>query len=311
MVGSILGFNSMLNGGFFGISGGFNSSGSGENPISQMMMASQLMTGGQSYPAQGMFPGMDGMSGMMGTFSPMLGNNISNFLGGPGGMGGQNIVQMMMQMMMMMMQMMQMMMGGTSQQMAGGMPGAPGAESGTPGIENISAPAGFAPSLGNFLGTGGSPGGLPAGGEGTTPGGVSPLENAPSASAAPPISGGQEMGKAKGTGYYPDNSAMEGGYNDMKGKKLNTLQDVLEGKAETVSIALDKNLYKSGKVKYGDKFRIPELEKKYGRPIIFSAVDTGGAFTNKGFGRVDICTRSAQHASDSTVNGNLTLIKVG
>ncbi len=120
---------------------------------------------------------------------------------------------------------------------------------------------------------------------------------------------GQKMGVAKGTGYYPDSSAMEGGYVDKQGKKLCTLQDFLAGKADYVSIALDKNLYKNGTIKYGDTFRIPELEAKYGRQIPFKAVDTGGAFTNKGFGRVDICTGSRKDSLDSTVNGNLTLMK--
>jgi hypothetical protein len=134
-----------------------------------------------------------------------------------------------------------------------------------------------------------------------------------SATAGEPakIEGGQTMGTARGTGYYPDNSAMEGGYNDMKGNKLNTLQDFLQGKAPYVSIALDKNLYAQGKVKYGDVLRIPELERKYGKVILFKAVDTGGAFTNKGFSRVDICTGSAKDSQDPIVNGNLTLIKVG
>lgn len=120
---------------------------------------------------------------------------------------------------------------------------------------------------------------------------------------------GKVMGTAEGTGYYPHNSRLEGGYVDKIGKKLNTLQDFLSGKASYVSIALDKNLYKKGVIKYGDKFRIPELEKKYGRQIEFRAVDTGGAFTNKKFNRVDICTRSEKDSLDKTVNGKLTLIK--
>jgi hypothetical protein len=112
------------------------------------------------------------------------------------------------------------------------------------------------------------------------------------------------------TGYYPDSSKLEGGFHDKMGKKLCTLQDYLEGKAPYVSIALDKNLYKSGVIRYGDKFRIPELEAKYHRVIEFRAVDTGGAFTNKKFSRVDICNRSRKDAWDSSVNTNLTLIKV-
>ncbi|PKL77143.1 MAG: hypothetical protein CVV27_06690, partial [Candidatus Melainabacteria bacterium HGW-Melainabacteria-1] len=55
-------------------------------------------------------------------------------------------------------------------------------------------------------------------------------------------------------------------------------------------------------------FRIPELEKKYGRKIIFKAVDTGGAFKNKGFGRVDIATGGYKHTLEKTINGPLTLI---
>lgn len=121
--------------------------------------------------------------------------------------------------------------------------------------------------------------------------------------------GGKVMGTAKGTGYYPHNSKMEGGYLDKKGNKLTTLQDVLDGKAKSAAIALDKNLYKSGQVKYGDSFTIPELDKKYGQHIDFRAVDTGGAFTNKGFSRVDICTRSKKDSLDPTVNGKLTLMK--
>ncbi|MEQ8171961.1 MAG: M15 family metallopeptidase [Candidatus Eremiobacterota bacterium] len=121
--------------------------------------------------------------------------------------------------------------------------------------------------------------------------------------------GGKVMGTAKGTGYYPHNSKMEGGYLDKKGNKLTTLQDVLDGKAKSAAIALDKNLYKSGQVKYGDSFTIPEIDKKYGRHIDFRAVDTGGAFTGKGFSRVDICTGSKKDSLDPTVNGKLTLMK--
>lgn len=144
-------------------------------------------------------------------------------------------------------------------------------------------------------------------------GGNSSAPAAGAASSVPSSNGnisGKKMGQAKGTGYYPYNNAMEGGYNDMRGKKLCTLQDYLSGKAPYVSIALDKKLYKSGQIKYGDTFRIPELEKKYGKKIIFKAVDTGGAFTNKGFSRVDICTANSKASCDPAVNGNLTLIKV-
>lgn len=121
---------------------------------------------------------------------------------------------------------------------------------------------------------------------------------------------GKVVGHPKATGYYPHNSKMEGGFKDKVGKPLKTLQDFLDGSASYVSIAIDKNLYKNGTVKYGDSFRIPEMEKKYGKKIIFKAVDTGGAFTDKGFSRIDICTDNKSHSLDKTVNSKLTLIKV-
>lgn len=125
-----------------------------------------------------------------------------------------------------------------------------------------------------------------------------------------PYDSGVVMGIAKGTGYYPHDSALEGGFVDKRDTALRTLQDYLAGKAEYVSVALDKHLYRNGSIKYGDKFRIPELEKKYGRVIEFRAVDTGGAFTNKGFNRIDICTGGYRHSVEKTVNGQLTLIKL-
>ncbi len=120
---------------------------------------------------------------------------------------------------------------------------------------------------------------------------------------------GKVVGTPRGTGYYPANNRLEGGFVDKQGHKLYTLQQFLSGKAPYVSVALDKKLYANGKVHYGDKFSIPELEKKYGKKIEFRAVDTGGAFTNKGFGRIDICTGSQHDSLEKTINGKLTLIK--
>ncbi|HYV43745.1 MAG TPA: hypothetical protein VFA20_02745 [Myxococcaceae bacterium] len=108
---------------------------------------------------------------------------------------------------------------------------------------------------------------------------------------------------AKGTGYFPDNSPMEGGFKDRMGKPLHTLQDFLAGKAPYVSVAMDSKAFP-----YGTKLRIPELEKKYGRPIEFRVVDTGGAFKGKGTSRIDICTANQKASLDPTINGKLTLI---
>lgn len=152
----------------------------------------------------------------------------------------------------------------------------------------------------------------------------------PAVSLAAPAGGAHST---TGTGYYPHDSRMEGGFKDMKGARLNTLQDFLAGKAPYVSIALDQNMYehviearraqylKTGnpklkkymtmqpQVRYGDTFRIPELEQKYGRQIVFKAVDTGSAFTGKGFGRVDIANKTRTDTYDKTINGKLTLVR--
>jgi peptidoglycan hydrolase-like protein with peptidoglycan-binding domain len=110
---------------------------------------------------------------------------------------------------------------------------------------------------------------------------------------------------ARGTGYYPANTRLEGGFLDRKGKPLNTLQDYLAGKAPYVSVAMDAKAFP-----YGTRLRIPELEKKYGRPIEFRVVDTGGAFRNKGTRRIDICTANEKASLDPTINGKLTLVPV-
>ncbi|MDP1829269.1 MAG: peptidoglycan-binding protein [Archangium sp.] len=113
-----------------------------------------------------------------------------------------------------------------------------------------------------------------------------------------------EQFKARGTGYYPDSSAMEGGYVDRKGAKLNTLQDFLSGKAPYVSVAMDSKAFP-----YGTKLRIPELEAKYGKQIEFRVVDTGGAFKGKGTSRIDVCTANRRASLDPTINGPLTLVR--
>jgi peptidoglycan hydrolase-like protein with peptidoglycan-binding domain len=109
--------------------------------------------------------------------------------------------------------------------------------------------------------------------------------------------------QARGTGYYPANTRMEGGFKDRLGRPLNTLQDYLAGRAPYVSVAMDRNAFP-----YGTKLRIPELEAKYGRPIEFRVVDTGGAFRGRGTSRIDICVENRRASLDPTINGPLTLV---
>ncbi len=167
-VGINMNMNIGIGGAVGGIGGGIGmSAGMGlMNPMQMLMQLMQGVTGGGCCPCQngmdmaGMgMPGM-GMSGMgmpcmmgggmpMTGFSPMMGNNIGNFLGMQ-----QNPMMQMMQMMMQMMQMMMMggganpFMGGMMPDMMGGMPGMGG---GFPGMGG-----------GNYAGAYAGPGGAGA-----------------------------------------------------------------------------------------------------------------------------------------------------
>jgi 3D (Asp-Asp-Asp) domain-containing protein len=108
---------------------------------------------------------------------------------------------------------------------------------------------------------------------------------------------------SRATGYYPFNDKMQGGYVDRKGRKLRTLQDFLDGKADYVSVAMDVNV-----AKYGTRLCIPEIEDSYGRAIEFRLVDTGGAFKGKKTTRMDICSRDRKSAHLRSVNRPVTLV---
>ncbi len=106
--------------------------------------------------------------------------------------------------------------------------------------------------------------------------------------------------EAVGSGYFPDPSLMEGGFTDMRGRPLRTLQDYLAGRASYVSVAMDLRAFP-----YGTRLRIRELEARYGQRIEFRVVDTGGAFRGKGTARMDICTANRAMSFDATINGPL------
>ena len=126
--------------------------------------------------------------------------------------------------------------------------------------------------------------------------------------------------QAKGTGYEPDPSALEGGYLDMFGEPLNTVQDFLEGYAEDdefqrtgtapyVSAAMDPKCPLHGKT-----ISIAELDAAYGQPLKVKVCDCGDAFRGRGTTRIDICCRwgvnpktNQPYMNDDVVNGNLTL----
>lgn len=138
----------------------------------------------------------------------------------------------------------------------------------------------------------------------------------PSSTTTPPTemcnpNGDRRAYVARGTGYYPtasatgsDENRMEGGPIDRRDQPLQTLQAYLAGQASYVSVAMDIHAFP-----YGTKLCIPELEKKYGRPIEFRVVDTGDAFIGMGTTRIDICTANNQASQDPTINGRLTLVE--
>lgn len=121
----------------------------------------------------------------------------------------------------------------------------------------------------------------------------------------PPASGELDVLRqfpSRSTSYYPHNSRMQGGFWDRKGYELFTLQAYLRGEAPYVSVAMDSKV-----AKYGTQIRIPELEEKYGRPIDFRLVDTGGRFKGRGTQKIDICSETKRDAYRPEVNKTLSV----
>lgn len=110
---------------------------------------------------------------------------------------------------------------------------------------------------------------------------------------------------SKATAYYPDSSALQGGFVDRKGEPLYTLQQYLAGNAPYVSVAMDVNAFP-----YGTELSIPEIEAYYKMQIVFRVVDTGGAFKNKGTTRIDICVKDLQSAYHPMVNKELQIYRI-
>ncbi len=105
------------------------------------------------------------------------------------------------------------------------------------------------------------------------------------------------------TAYYPDDSPMEGGFVDMGGAPLRTLQDFLEGKADYISVAMDRGVFP-----YGTELCLPELAQAYRKQLIFRVVDTGGAFQGRGLARMDICVRDREASYSDLVNADVIVV---
>lgn len=82
------------------------------------------------------------------------------------------------------------------------------------------------------------------------------------------------------TSYYPGEGGREGGWQDMKGNQLYTMQQYLDGNAPYVSVAIPQQMYNDGTYQYGDIVRINGMTDKSGEPIKFAIVDTGPALNN-------------------------------
>lgn len=102
------------------------------------------------------------------------------------------------------------------------------------------------------------------------------------------------------TGYFPDDSSMQGGFLDRAGKPLQPLQKFLRGSAPYVSVAMD---HTDRRFPYGTMLRIPRLEKIYGRCILFRVVDTGSAFVGRGHEKIDLCNDSEAAAHSPHMQG--------
>src|SRR5688572_16001989 len=125
--------------------------------------------------------------------------------------------------------------------------------------------------------------------------------------------------KVRLTEYTPFRKGMmQGGILDRKGKPLYSLEDFLDGKSPYVSLACDSQGGSPGNVsefcKYGYKVELPEINKKYERPIEFCLVDTGGHFLGKnkvvkvaGHEPINICRRDKPEKGDS-FSGMLTIL---
>lgn len=109
----------------------------------------------------------------------------------------------------------------------------------------------------------------------------------------------------KATGYTPENTAMEGGPQDRYGKPLQTLQQFLSGKSQYVSAAMDEKL---GAVKR--KICSPELNAAFGKALKLYVVDTGQAFTGRGWARIDVANDNQAGAQSPKLNrSDLSLIE--
>ncbi|XP_012282591.1 uncharacterized protein LOC105700904 isoform X2 [Orussus abietinus] len=106
------------------------------------------------------------------------------------------------------------------------------------------------------------------------------------------------------TAYYPIyDSPNSSDYLDIRGKKLRSLQDYIDGRGEYVTGAMDSSL----NLVYGTPICIPELNEHFGRQIPIQVRDRGSNLDGKEFSRLDICVRSEVDSYDNCVNRLVTV----
>ncbi|XP_034950991.1 uncharacterized protein [Chelonus insularis] len=104
--------------------------------------------------------------------------------------------------------------------------------------------------------------------------------------------------------YYPDYSSDNSlDYLDMRGKKLNTLQDFIDGREAYVTAAMDL----IPDVPYGTKICSPELNEHFGMHIPIQVRDYNNDLKGNGFSRLDLCVRSESDSYDVAVNKIITI----
>ncbi|XP_015178133.1 PREDICTED: uncharacterized protein LOC107067283 isoform X1 [Polistes dominula] len=107
------------------------------------------------------------------------------------------------------------------------------------------------------------------------------------------------------TAYYPEYlSDNEIDYLDIRGKKLKTLQDYIDGRETYVTASMD---LLGTNLKYGSHLCIPELNEHFGRRIPLQARDYDSNMSGKKFSRIDICVRTDVDSYDQAVNRLVTL----
>ena len=96
---------------------------------------------------------------------------------------------------------------------------------------------------------------------------------------------------------------------DVRGRGLPTLQEFLRGEVDFIAVGVDKKLFRSGLVRYGEPLRIPELEDVYGFPLEFRVVDAPRALDGCGVEWAGVCVDDSIAAHHPVLHARWTLLR--